>query len=79
MQEFKLLIPEGCKLHSHIKHGSAFAPSNKPLWFKHMDSVFSDTNVEIRLSLSAHKTSFLQENTDSDTNKEVNCENTIQT
>ena len=72
--KFKSLKSEWCKLHSRIKRGSGLAPSNKPLWFKHMDPIFSETNAKIRLSSSAHETSFAQEDgesDDSDSNKKT--------
>ena len=79
--KFKSLKSEWCKLHSRIKPGSDLAPLNEPLWFKHMDPVFSETNAEIRLSSSARETSFVQEDgesNDSDSNEEDSRENTIQ-
>ena len=57
--KFKLLKSEWCKLHSRIKRGSGLAPTKEPLWFKHMDPVFTETNAEIRLSSSAQETSFV--------------------
>ena len=80
--KFKSLKSEWCKLHSRIKRGSGLAPSHKVLWFKHMDPVFSEANAEIRLSSSAHETSFVQEDgesDDTDSNEEDSRENTIQT
>ena len=71
-----------CKLHSRIKRGSGLVPSNEPLRFKHIDPVFSESNAEIRLSSSAHETSFVQEDgesDDNDSNEEDSRENTIQT
>ena len=47
-----------------------------------MDLVFSDASAKIRLSLSAHETSFVQndgESDDSDSNEEDSCQNKIQT
>ena len=47
-----------------------------------MDPGFSETNAEIRLSFSAHETSFVQEDVesdDSDRNEEDDRENTEQT
>ena len=80
--KFKSLKSEWCKFHSRIKRGSGLAPSDEPLWFKHMDPVFIEIIAETRLSFSAHETSFLQEDSesdDSDSNEEDSCENTIQT
>ena len=80
--KFKSLKSDWCKLHSRIKRGSGLAPSNKPLWFKHMDPIFSETNAEIRLSSSAHEISFAQEggeSDDSDSNEKDSRENIIQT
>ena len=58
---FILLKSEWFKLHSRIKRGSGLAPTKEPLWFKHMDPVFTETNAEIRLSSSAQETSFVQD------------------
>ena len=84
--KFKLLKSKWCKLHSHIKRGSGLARSNEPLWFKHMEflviPVFSETNAKIRLSSSAHESSFVQEDGESDvcdSNEEDSREDTIQT
>ena len=66
--KFKLLKSDWCKLHSRIKRGSGLVPSNEPLRFKHIDPVFSESNAEIRLSSSAHETSFVQEDGESDDN-----------
>ena len=61
----KLFKSEWCKLHSRINRRGGLAPSKKPLWFEDMDQVFSETNAEIGLSFSAHKTSFVQNDGDS--------------
>ena len=61
----KLFKSEWCKLHSRINRRSGLAPSKKPLWFEDMDQVFTETNAEIGLSFSAHKTSFVQNDGDS--------------
>ena len=57
-------------LHSRVKRGKGLVPSNEPLWFKHVDPLFSETNSEIRLNSPVNKTFF---------NEEDSRENTIQT
>ena len=44
-----------------FKCGSGLPPSKEPLWFKHMDPGFIETNAEIVLSHSTLEISFVQD------------------
>ena len=44
-----------------IKSGSGLSPEKEPVWFKHLDPEFSETNEEMKLISSATETSFLNE------------------
>ena len=44
-----------------IKSGSGPSREKEPVWFKHLDPEFSETNEEIKLISSATETSFLNE------------------
>ena len=52
---------EWSKIITRIKSGSGFSPDKKPVWFKHLDPVFCETNEEMKLTSSAMETSFLNE------------------
>ena len=44
-----------------MKSGSGLSPEKEPVWFKHLDPVFCETNEEMKLTSSATETSFLNE------------------
>ena len=46
---------------THIKSGSGLSPKKEPVWFKHLDPVFCETNKEMKLTCTATETSFLNE------------------
>ena len=59
--KYKALKQEWSKIITQIKSGSGFSPDKKPVWFKHLDPVFCETNEEMKLTSSAMETSFLNE------------------
>ena len=52
---------EWSKIITCIKSGSGLSPEKEPVWFKHFDPVFCETNQEMKLTSSAMETSFLNE------------------
>ena len=52
---------EWSKIITRIKNGSGLSPEKEPVWFKHLDPVFCETNEEMKLTSSATETSFLNE------------------
>ena len=59
--KFKSLKSDWLKLHTRILRGSGLAPSKEPLWFKHIDPVFSETNADVELTSSYADTSVYAE------------------
>ena len=59
--ECKSLKQEWSKIITRIKSGSGLSPEKEPVWFKHLDPEFSETNEEMKLISSATETSFLNE------------------
>ena len=55
--KYKALIQEWSKTITRIKGVSGLSP----VWFKHLDPVFFETNEEMKLTSSATETSFLNE------------------
>ena len=49
------------KITNRTKTGSGLAPENEPLWYKHLDVVFDETNEQLLLTSSAGETSFVNE------------------
>ena len=52
---------EWSKIITRIKNGSGLSPEKEPVWFKHLDPAFCETNEEMKLTSSATETSFLNE------------------
>ena len=52
---------EWSKIITRIKSGSGLSREREPVWFKHLDPVFCETNEEMKLTSSATETSFLNE------------------
>ena len=52
---------EWSKIITRIKSGSGLSREREPVWFKHLDPVFCETNEEMKLFSSATETSFLNE------------------
>ena len=44
-----------------MKSGSGLSPEKEPVWFKHLDPAFCETNEEMKLTSSATETSFLND------------------
>ena len=59
--KYKVLKQEWSKIITHIKSGSGLSPEKEPVWSKHLDPVFCETNEELKLTSSATETSFLNE------------------
>ena len=59
--KYKALKQEWSKFILHIKSGSGLSPEKEPVWFKDLDSVFCETNEEMKLTSSATETAFLNE------------------
>ena len=59
--KYKALKQEWSKITTPIKSGSDLSPEKKPLWFKHLDTVFCEANKEMKLTSSSTETSFLNE------------------
>ena len=57
----KALKQEWSKIITRTKSGSGLSPEKEPVWFKHLDPVFCETNEEMKLTSSATETSFLNE------------------
>ena len=60
-KKYKALKQEWSKIITRIKSASGLSPEKEPIWFKHLDPVFCETNEEMKLTSSATKTSFLNE------------------
>ena len=52
---------EWSKIIARIKSGNSLSPDKEPVWLKHLDLVFCETNEEMKLTSSATETSFLNE------------------
>ena len=50
--KYKALKQEWSKIIMRIKSGSGLSPEKEPVWFKHLDPVFCETNVVIMKCLS---------------------------
>ena len=74
--KYKALKQEWSKIIMRIKSGSGLSPEKEPVWFKHLDPVFCETNEEMKLTSSATKTSFLNEQ-DGEYEEERNCEEDV--
>ena len=59
--KYKALKQEWPEIITRTKSGSGLSPEKEPVWFKHLDPVFCETNEEMKLTSSATKTSFLNE------------------
>ena len=59
--KWKALKQEWSKIITRIKSGNSLSPEKEPVWFKHLDPVFCETNEEMKLTSSATETSFLNE------------------
>ena len=57
----KALKQEWSKIIARIKSGNSLSPDKEPVWLKHLDLVFCETNEEMKLTSSATETSFLNE------------------
>ena len=58
---YKALKQKWPKIITRIKSGCGLSPEKEPVWFKHFDPVFCETNEELKLTSSATETSFLNE------------------
>ena len=74
--KYTALKQECSKIITRIKSGSGLSPEKEPVWFKHLDPVFCETNEEMKLTSSATKTSFLNEQ-DGEYEEERNCEEDV--
>ena len=52
---------EWSKIITCIRSGSGLSPEKEPVWLKHLDPVFYETNQEMKLTSSVTKTPFLNE------------------
>ena len=59
--KYKALKQEWPKIITRTESGSGLSPEKEPVWFRHVDPVFCETNEEIKLTASATETSFLNE------------------
>ena len=59
--KYKALKQEWSKIITRMKSGSGLSLEKEPVWFKHLDPVFCETNEEMKLTSSAMETSFLNE------------------
>ena len=59
--KYTALKQECSKIITRIKSGSGLSPEKEPVWFKHLDPVFCETNEEMKLTSSATETCFLNE------------------
>ena len=59
--KYKALKQEWSKIITRMKSGSGLSLEKEPVWFKHLDPVFCETNEEMKLTSSATETSFLNE------------------
>ena len=50
--KYKALKQEWSKIITRMKSGSGLSPEKEPVWFKHLDPVFCETNVVIMKCLS---------------------------
>ena len=60
-KKYKALKQKWSKIITRMKSGSGLSPEKEPVWFKHLDPVFCETNEEMKLTSSATETSFLNE------------------
>ena len=67
---------EWSKIITRIKSGNSLSPEKEPVWLKHLDPVFCETNEEMKLTSSATKTFFLNEQ-DGEYEEERNCEEDV--
>ena len=49
------------KIITRTESDSGLSPEKEPIWFRHVDPVFCETNEKIKLTASATETSFINE------------------
>ena len=59
--KYKVLKQEWPKIITRTESDSGLSPEKEPVWFKHVDPVFCETNEKIKLTASATETSFINE------------------
>ena len=57
----KVLKQEWPKIITRTESDSGLSPEKEPVWFRHVDPVFCETNEKIKLTANATETSFINE------------------